>query len=340
LLEKHDNIIKSTGNGGYNLMDFKQGWDMLREAQYQQAIDYFLQQIQENEPDYAGYWGLGKAYLLTGQREQARQALEQAVRNAVENWDRGELPYDLVESMEKDLDRASEDAAGRMLNRARNYLWGLLNFTGAMRLDEALVEVEKAANFKLQPVKEVFVIELLQDSRFKVLQDQEIVALAEIPDPEHLLAAQQGYQVAGEHTLDDLAYGWRKNFRKEMERELQPILDSISGGNLKVQQVFSVMLKSRTFSEMLEKMEVLTRLYDLREVVNRWYKLLYQIWVVLPRWELGYRSLVEADIEDLWLGELTPQQIAAILDFDVDEEGNFYCRECGEKITLAHAHEH
>ena len=48
-------------------------------------------------------------------------------------------------------------------------------------VDEALVEVEKAANFKLQPVKEVFVIELLQDSRFKVLQDQEIVALAEIP---------------------------------------------------------------------------------------------------------------------------------------------------------------
>ena len=304
------------------------------------AIDYFLQQMQENEPDYAGYWGLGKAYLFTGQREQARQVLEQAVRNAVENWDRGELYYDLVERMEKDLDRASEDAAGRMLARARNYLWGLLNFTGAMRLDEALGEVGKAANFKLQPVKEVLVTQLLQDSRFKVLQDREIIALAEIPDPEHLLRVQQEYQAAGEYTLDDLACGWRNTFRIEMERELQPILDSISGGNLKAQQVLAVMLKSRTFSEMLDEMEVLTRLYDLRGVVNRWYKLLYQLWVVLPRWELGYRSLIEADIEDLWLGELTPRQIAAILDFDVDEEGNFYCRECGEKITLAQSHEH
>ena len=99
-------------------------------------------------------------------------------------------------------------------------------------------------------------------------------------------------------------------------------------------------LNSRTFSEFLQEIELATRLYDLRYVISNWYRVLYNLWVQMPRWELGFRSLADLDTEDLMLGEVKVEDVARILGLVADENGNLFCPHCGEKVALADAHHH
>lgn len=320
-------------------MDSDKGWELLRTGHYGEAIDFFLERLEEGEKDFTVFWGLAKAYLVTGQKNQARSNLQEALEDAVQAWDRGEIPYDLVEAIEKDMDRAAGDADQRILARGRDYLLGLLRRTGAMWLDEAVALVEKAANLRLSPLWESLLDELHQDERFR-LSETEVIYSPEVVDPEYIIRIRQDNEIIVDCTLDDLVRALRNDYWGELEQELQPILDSISGGNLKSRKLIMVLLNSKTFREALDSIDVMTRIYDLRQVIEKWYKLLYQLWVRIPRWELGFRSLAETDNEDMWLGRLTPPEIGRILGLIVDEEGNFYCPDCGERVALSHIHEH
>jgi len=320
-------------------VDVNYGWELLRKGDYGGAIAYFQERLDSSEADFSDYWGLGRAYLLTGERNEAVRYLEAALTHAVQAWEKGEIPYELAETIEKDLDRVTGQAEVRILKRSRDYLFGLLRLTGAMGLRDAVEVVEQCAYLRLTPVWDSLLEELRQDTRFRI-HGEDIIQLPEVEDGSYLIASRRNFQVSLAYTLDDLVKSWRGDNWRELELGLEPVLDGITGGNLKPRALMLEMLNSKTFREALDRISIRTRLYDLRSLLENWYRLLFQLWVTIPRWELGFKSLEEAGVEDLWLGQVTSREVAAVLGLDVDEEGNFYCRECGERVALRNIHQH
>ncbi len=316
------------------------GWNSLRDGDYKKALREFHIRIDEQGGDFSDFWGLGKvSFFIPEERGKTETYLRKALSLALQEWKEGGIPYDIVEAIEKDLDRTDSNVGARVLRRGRDYLFALLRLTGAMPLAEAVAGVEKLANLRLTPWWDRLVEELEKDERL-VVRGQEIVHLPEVKDPDAVLETREKYQVALSFSMDDLGRALHLDLCSEIREALEPILDSFSRGNLRSNEVIRVALNSRTFSEFLQEMELATRMYDLRYVLSNWYRVLYNLWVQMPRWEFGFKSLGELDAEDIMLGDLKVSDVARVLGLVADEKGNLFCPHCGEKVALAEAHRH
>ncbi|NSW83415.1 MAG: hypothetical protein HPY90_09095 [Syntrophothermus sp.] len=322
------------------MQDTCSGWDWLKSRDYEKAVRDFHARISGGGGDFSDYWGLGKAsFFVAEERGMAGQYLKEAFSLALKEWKEGGIPYDIVEAIEKDLDRAEGSSGERILQRGREYILGLLRLTGAMPLLDAVAGVEKLANLKLVPWWDRLLEEIERDPRL-IISSGDIVCLPEVKDPLYILEARKKYEVAFSFGMDDLARALHFDLWQEVKQGLESVLNSFSGGNLESEQVIRIALNSRTLSELLQQMDLLTRMYDLRYVMSNWYRVLYNLWVQMPRWEFGFKSLADIDADDMLLGEIKVNDVARILGLVADEEGNLFCPKCGEKVALAEAHHH
>ncbi|MCR4400507.1 MAG: hypothetical protein QHH05_00715 [Syntrophomonadaceae bacterium] len=314
------------------------GWDLLQAGDLAGAEEYFRARLGQPDADFSDSWGLGRALLGCSQRQEALPLLQAARQEAVAAWQQGEIPYDLVEVIEKDIDRAVGDAESRILARGCDYLLGLLRIMGAMEIEEAVAWVERCAFLRLTPWWDDLVEQVSRDTRLAMV-DTDLVSLPEVEHPGRVVARRRELRVQRTLTLDEIAARLQREPWEAAEAVLQAVTSEISGGNVQARQLLVIMANSQTFKEALQRIDILTRVFDLRGVREKWYALLFETWSGLPRWELAGQSLAEFG-PDLWLGDLETREVAALLGLQADDQGYLYCPECGERVALHQVHRH
>ncbi|MGE5398280.1 MAG: hypothetical protein ACM3MK_12225 [Chitinophagales bacterium] len=314
------------------------GWSMLADGKAEEALKWFTNEIEKEPDQFHHEWGKGKTLLYIGNKALAISSLERAVEKGIQAWEQQKIPFDAVEVIEKDLDRAMGFPEDRITRRIMKYLYGFLNLFGAELLEKALEVIEGTSRLRARVYRDKIIPIAASDDRFVV--NDHLISLAKVKNPDRIVKVRYSLQVERQLELDDIAYWTDTSIIKSWSSGINSIIEDATGGNIGAEYIIETLMNAETFREAIETLERSTAVFNLKRFQGMWERFLFSVWVTLPRWELGGINLDESGIEDLWLGDINKKWIASILDLELDAEGNFRCPRCGEIVELTAIHSH
>ncbi|MGE5404253.1 MAG: hypothetical protein ACM3PP_04880 [Candidatus Saccharibacteria bacterium] len=313
------------------------GWRLLGEGNPEEALEYFEDNLTKDSGHFANHWGRGRCLLMLEQKSLAVASFKEAIKLATASWSREEISYEQVEAIEKDLDKASDDNGARVVERFVGYIHGALNIAGVYSYSKTVSEVEKLAKLNTSKLTDQLLETVKTDSRFHL--DKDHIRLALLAKPQMILERRKQLGVKVILELDKIARYCRTNVIDEWKDGISGIVTEVSCSKLSAEDVILGLLNSATLKQAMHDLEQKAG-GSFGERENQWERFIFNLWVALPRWELGGLCLNESRIEDLWLGDMSKAWIGSVLGLMVDGDGDFCCPECREKVLLYDRHTH
>lgn len=315
-----------------------EGWELLAKRDSKGAEAYFEKKISAGSNDFSDYWGLAKAYLMERRSKEAEEMLHQAVDKAKQAWMEKQIPYDIVETIEKDLDRALKYPDSRMADRVYRYAVGALNLLGISSFDYLFELIENLTLLKGYLYRSLVEEKLKNDAR--VIVNGNEIWLAEVQEPARVLKRRRELGISEKLDIEDVALYLDGHIIDGLAAGIESIVRDATEGNISPRDIVVIMMNAPDYASALNKIQIRTRMFNLARLGGKWESFLVNLWLNLPRWELAGGSIMEYDPDDLWLGDLSREQIAKVLGLDIDEDGDYCCRVCGEKVGLSGGHRH